>query len=79
MKTLTVLHNGQQLPAEIRSYENGEMTVLVKDFETAKLDSVKLANTDGDNWASEDGQFTAVFPKDEFVSGGTVLVRVPKK
>lgn len=79
MKTLTVLHNDQQLPAEIRSYENGEMTVLVKSFETAKLDSVKLVNMDGDNWASADGLFKAVFPKDQFVTGETVLVRVPKK
>jgi len=81
MKTLNVLEisTGLNHPAEIRSYDNGEMTVLVKDFETARMDTVKLKNIAGDNWTSDDSKYTASYPKDAFTTATETLVRVSKK
>lgn len=80
MKTINLKNQSNQtLPAEIRSYENGVMVVLVKEFETAKLASVELICGGGDEWTSKDGKYTATYPGQEFTTGGTVLVRVPKK
>jgi hypothetical protein len=80
MKTINLKNqNNQTLPAEIRSYENGVMVVLVKDFKTAKLVMTELTNVGGDTWSSAGGEYTGTYPGQEFVTGGTVLVRVPKK
>lgn len=80
MKTINLKNqNNQTLPAEIRSYENGVMVVLVKEFETARLAMIELRNTGGDTWSSSGGEYTGTYPAQEFTTGGTVLVRVPKK
>ena len=80
MKTINLKNqNNQTLPAEIRSYENGVMVVLVKEFESAKLLMIEMTNTGGDNWSSSDGEYTGTYSSKEFTAGGTVLVKVPKK
>jgi hypothetical protein len=80
MKTIKVKNqSNQSLPAEIRSYSNGVMVVLIKEFETAKLLMVELRSTSGDNWASSNGEYTATISKAEFEDGGEILVRIPKK
>lgn len=80
MKTINLKNqNNQSLPAEIRSYENGVLVVLVKQFETSKLLMIEMTNTYADVWTSRNGEYTGVYPASEFTSGGTTLVRVPKK
>ena len=80
MKTINLKNqNNQTLPAEIRSYENGVMIVLVKEFKSAKLIMIEMTNTGGDNWSSAGGEYTGTYPSQEFTTGGTILVRVPKK
>ena len=80
MKTINLKNrNNQTLPAEIRSYDNGVLVVLVKEFDSAKLLMIEMTNTSGDNWTSKDGEYTGTYPSQEFVTGGTVLIKVPKK
>lgn len=81
MKLLQVQRtdNNRSEPAEIRSFENGVMTLMVKDYETAKMSLVNMTNIGGEDWKSADGKYTCKFAKDGFTSAGEVLVRVPKK
>ena len=80
MKTIKVKNqSNQQLPAEVRSYKNGVMTILVKEYETAKLVMVEMRSNGANSWASSDGKYTTILAKDEFEDGGEILVRIPKK
>lgn len=71
--------NSQQLPAEIRSYGDGKMVVLVKSFETAKLTAIEMLSEDGVSWASVDGEYSCQYDGENFTKAPDVLVRVPKK
>jgi hypothetical protein len=66
-----------ELPAELRVYTPEQVVVLIKEFETAKLITREMTSNDGVNWATADGAYTCMIPKNEF--DYTVLVKVPKK
>jgi hypothetical protein len=55
------------------------MTILVKEYETAKLVMVEMRSNGANSWASSDGKYTTILAKDEFEDGGEILVRIPKK
>jgi hypothetical protein len=55
------------------------MTILVKEYETAKLVMVEMRSNGANSWASSDGKYTTTLAKDEFEDGGEILVRIPKK
>ena len=70
------LSTGKSIPAEVRQYsEKNQMLVLIKDFATAKMNSV-LFNWSTDKWVSADSNYESdyIMPK-----APDVTVRVPKK
>lgn len=78
MKTVKLLKNdtNQSIPAEVRKIENGSMVVLLKDFDSSKLQMIELTKSDDDTWTN--GVYSCTFTSED-MGGGEKLVRVPKK
>lgn len=76
---LIEVSTGKKVFAEVRKYKKEEaMTVLAKDFATAKMIPLLLLWKD-DKFQTEDGVYETTFEWTEMVESPTKLVKVSKK
>jgi len=78
MNTVKILKSDTKevIPAEVRSIQGDNMTVLMKNFHTAKMDLITLVKTGENEWTN--GTYSCQFSADEMTATDK-LVRVPKK
>lgn len=70
------ISTGNKVPAEVRVVSDDRIMVMIRDYDTAKLQAVELLPKDG-IWVSEDGKYQTDYEFDR--SPRQRLIRVPKK